>query len=103
MHFAVPTPVIVEDVSLRAVLAHVRFKTGSKAAIKSFRVYDGARRIATYDGVDLRSADLRTVSENIPEHPKVNWGVGFQLGVEFDGDGPDAWIAFVGAGVNFHG
>lgn len=37
-----------------------------------------------------------------PEHPKVNWGVGFQLGVEFDGDGPDAWIAFVGAGVNFH-
>ena len=46
-HFAIPTPVIVNDYRLRAGSVLIRFRTGSvDASVRAVHVYDGERPIA---------------------------------------------------------
>ena len=102
VHFAVPTPVIADGVRLKAESGLVRFKTGSRARIRNFHVFDGEKRIADQNNLNLRSDQLQLYRGDIPGDPRVLWGTGITLGVEFDGNGNDAWIALVSAGIDFY-
>jgi hypothetical protein len=102
VHFAVPTPVIIDGVRLKAESALIRFKSGSRAKIRNFHIYDGEKKIASHDGLNLRSDQLQVVRKDVPGDPQVLWGTGISLGVEFDGNGPDAWVALVSAGIDFY-
>ncbi len=101
VHFAIPTPVIIEGTRLKAGSALIRFKTGSRAKITNFHVYDGEKKIASHDGLDLRGDQLQTVRKDVPSDPQVLWGTGISLGLQFDGSGPDAWVALVSGGIDF--
>ncbi|KAJ9658714.1 hypothetical protein H2201_007679 [Coniosporium apollinis] len=102
VHFAIPTPVIVDGVRLKAESAMIRFKTGKNATITSFHVYDGERKIASHDGLNLRSDQPQFYRRDIPGDPQVLWGTNISLGIEFDGDGADAWVALISAGIDFY-
>ena len=100
VHFAIPTPVIVNDVRLKAQSAMIRFTTGPQASIRAVRVWDGETFLYGKDGVDYKG-NLQVIQELIPGVPEVKWGVGISILVDFNGTGPDAWIRLISAGVDF--
>jgi hypothetical protein len=48
-HIAIPTPVILNDVRMKVQTLFLLFKTGQHAAIDNIHVWDGPRRVATFD------------------------------------------------------
>ncbi|KAI9778813.1 MAG: hypothetical protein M1839_007903 [Geoglossum umbratile] len=100
VHFVIPTPVIVDGTRLKAGSSLVRFITGSKAKITNFHVYDGEKKIVNDNGLNLNGA-LQTVRRDVPGDPQVLWGTAISLGVQFDGNSPDAYVSFVSAGIDF--
>jgi len=82
-HFAIPTPVIINDVRMRASSVMLRFKTGSvDAFVRDVHVYDGEKLIAAHNGVNL-SKDHLFEPFVIPDTPQVLWGLGISIGVGF--------------------
>lgn len=102
VHFAIPTPVIVDGARLKAVTAWIRCITGSGAKIMNFHVYDGENKIAEFDGLDLGFLAPGTNSQTIPNSPAVLWGSGISIGVQFDGDGPNDYCQFISAGIDYY-
>jgi hypothetical protein len=100
VHFAIPTPVIVNNVRLRAVLAGLRVATGPAAHIGSFHVYDGEKKITDLNGLNVRGA-LQFVQYAVPGRPEVLWGTGISLLIVCDANVPDAWVHLVSAGIDF--
>jgi hypothetical protein len=86
IHFQVPTPVIVDSRRLRAGSVMVRFRTGPGASVHAVHVYDGERRIATHNNLNLTSTSFKWPRFDIPKHPHIRWGLGISVGVKF-GDG----------------
>ncbi|BBC26490.1 DUF6623 family protein [Pseudanabaena sp. ABRG5-3] len=83
-HFAIPTPVIVNDDRLRVGSVLLRFRTGSGTFLKAVHVWDGETRILTDDSIDPEtSEDFRMSRFDVPDNPEVRWGVGISLNVEF--------------------
>ncbi|EHL00527.1 hypothetical protein M7I_3615 [Glarea lozoyensis 74030] len=101
VHFVIPTPVIVDGTRLRAESAMVRFSTGSGAKITNFHVYGGETKIANYNGLSL-SGNLQFVREAVPNSHRVLWGTAISLGVQFTGAGPNDFIQFISAGIDFY-
>jgi hypothetical protein len=83
VHFEVPTPVIVDGQRLRVGSVMVRFRTGSGASVHAVHVWDGERRIATYNGLNLSSRVFRTPRFGVPNHPYIRRGLGISFGVKF--------------------
>ncbi|MGK7880936.1 MAG: DUF6623 family protein [Crocosphaera sp.] len=83
-HFAIPTPVIVEAQRLRVGSVMIRFRTGPGASVHAVHIYDGERRIAAHNGLNL-SPKGRFVSPrfDVPTHPPIRWGLGVSIGVRF--------------------
>ncbi|KAG4427663.1 hypothetical protein IFR05_016854 [Cadophora sp. M221] len=100
VHFVIPTPVIVDGTRLKAESAMIRFSTGSTAKITNFHVYDGEVKIAEYNGLSL-GGNLQFVREAVPNHHKVLWGTAISLGVQFQGTGPQDYVQFIAAGIDF--
>ena len=101
VHFVIPTPVIVDGTRLKAKSAMIRFSTGSDAKITNFHVYDGEKKIAEYNGLSL-AGNLQFVREAVPDNPQVLWGTAISLGVQFRGTGPNNYVQFIGAGIDFY-
>jgi hypothetical protein len=101
VHFAIPTPVIVNGVRLKAQSAMIRFTTGPQASIGAVHVYDGERKIAEHNGTNYRGA-LQFIREGIPNTPEVLWGTGISILVNCNGNGPDAYIQLISAGIDFY-
>ena len=101
VHFAIPTPVIVNNVRLKAQSAMIRFTTGPKASIGAVHVWDGETRIFNHDGVNHKG-NLQFVREVIPGQPDVNWGTNISIFLKFDGGGADAWVQLISAGIDFY-
>ena len=100
-HFAIPTPVIIDDVRLRADSIMLRFKTGSvDAFVRDVHVYDGERLIAAHNGVNL-SKDNFFVRLVVPDRPEMLWGLGISIGVGFGVEMMDHHIEFFAAGCDF--
>ena len=100
-HFAIPTPVIVNDVRLRADSVMLRFKTYSADAwVRDVHVYDGETRIAVHDKVNL-SKDHLFERFYIPDRPEVLWGIGISIGVACGVEMMDHHMEFFAAGCDF--
>ncbi len=100
-HFAIPTPVIINDVRLRAGSVLLVFKTYSlDAFVRDVHVYDGLYRIAAHDNVNL-SMDQFSVRLEVPDRPALGWGLGISLGVGFGVEAMDHHMEFIAAGCDF--
>jgi hypothetical protein len=100
-HFAIPTPVIVNDVRLRAGAVMFCFKTYSiDAFVRDVHIYDGGARIAEYNNIYL-SMDQPIVRLDVPQKPLMGWGLGISLGVGFGVEAMDHHMEFFAAGCDF--
>jgi hypothetical protein len=100
-HFAIPTPVIVNDVRLRIDAVMLRFATGSvDSFVRDVHVYDGEARIAAFNDVYL-SGDNGFAKFDLPERPEVLWGLGISIGVGFGVEMMNHTMNFISAGCNF--
>ena len=100
-HFAIPTPVIINDVRLRADSVMLNFKTGSTDAyVKDVHVYDGDSLIVEHNDINLSEQNdlLRLL---IPDRPYVHLGLGISIGVEFGLEKKDHSMEFIAAGCDF--
>ncbi|KAH0565731.1 hypothetical protein GP486_000873 [Trichoglossum hirsutum] len=102
VHFVIPTPVIVDGNRLRAVTAWIRYAAGSSAKITNFHVYDGEKKIAGFDGLALNANAISNDTRSVPGGPAVLWGTAISLGVQFSGNGPNDYVQFVSAGIDFY-
>jgi hypothetical protein len=100
-HFAVPTPVIIDDVRMQADSVMLCFETGSADAwVRDVHVYDGGWRIAVFDGVNL-FGDQPFVRLVLPEAPLMWQALGISLGVSFGVEPLDHHMRFLAAGCDF--
>ncbi len=102
-HFAIPTPVIINDNRLRIDSAMLRFRSGSNLAdVTNVHVFDGENRIFAADNLDLSPNALGFNRFTLPNKPEVLWGVGVTVGVRFNGaDDAQNTMEFAAAGVDF--
>jgi hypothetical protein len=71
-HFEIPTLVIVNNNRLHIDSAQVRFRSNSnKAVITNVPVFNGEKRIAAHDGLNLTSTDWDWQRFIIPGKPDV--------------------------------
>ena len=106
VHFAVPTPVIVDDNRLRIGQALVRFRTTpSEAWVTAVHIYDGERKIAAFDGRRDAPSEWEVKRFSVTGTPEILWGVGISINVQFHVDravGTEPWrIDFSAAGCDF--
>ncbi len=100
-HFAIPTPVIVNDVRLRADTVILSFETGSAdALVRDVHIYDGSGKIAEFNGVNLTRENWYHRFE-IKTRPEVWQGLGVSIGVTFGTEPMNHWMRFVSAGCDF--
>jgi hypothetical protein len=100
-HFAIPTPVIINDVRLQTDSVLLRFATGSADAwVRDVHVYDGWTRIATFTDVNLFGQQY-SVRLTVPDTPPMNYGLGISVGVSFGVEALDHGMQFYGVGCDF--
>ncbi len=100
-HFAVPTPVIINDIRMQAHQVMLCFKTGSiDAFLRDVHVYDGVTRIAEFNDINL-SKDQPFVSLVLPGAPLMWQALGISLGVGFGVEMMDHKMEFYAAGCDF--
>ncbi len=100
-HFAIPTPVIIDDVRLRADSVMLRFTTASvDAFVRHVHIYDGETVLAAHNDIYLSGANpfVRLV---VPGRPLMAWGLGISLGVGFGVEAMDHHMQFIAAGCDF--
>jgi hypothetical protein len=102
-HFAIPTPVIVDDNRLAIDSCLVRFRSNSpNAMITNVHIFDGENRIAASNNLTLAPATWNMHRFTVPTKQEVLWGIGVTLGVKFIGDNDDEnTIEISSAGVDF--
>ncbi len=99
LHFAIPTPVIVNDKRLRVGSVLVRFRCGGGAVVKAIHIYDGEKKIVGNDNLNLRPRQWHVERVDVPLDPEILWGLGISILVDFGPD--DRWIEFSAAGCDF--
>jgi len=101
-HFAIPTPVIVDDSRLKADSVLVRFKCGSgDVSVGAVHVYDGEGRIAEHNNLNLHPADWDVERFQVPGRPEIQWGVGISINVACGVESMSHEIDFASAGCDF--
>ena len=99
-HFAIPTPVIINDVRLQIDSVLLVFKTGSiDAIVRDVHIYDGPWRIAVFDQVNL-TGNQPLVRLTLPGTPYVGQGLGISVGVGFGVEAMDHTMEFYSAGCD---
>lgn len=101
VHFAIPTPVIVNNKRSKAESVMIRFTTGSHASIGAVHVWDGETAIYVRNQVSYKADKRGFVRDMIPNQPEVEWGTSISIFVIFDGRGVNSWIELIGAGIEF--
>jgi hypothetical protein len=100
-HFAIPTPVIINDVRLQVDSVMLCFWTGSPDAfVQHVHVYDGRYRIAQFDDIFL-SQDQPSVRLTLPGAPYMGQGLGISLGVGFGVEAMAHNMEFYAVGCDF--
>ena len=105
LHFAVPTPTVVDGTRTRINAALVSFRTRSHAKVNEVIVYDGEKRIAEHMDINLEGDHLDARFE-VPGSPEANLGINITVGVQFGNNAPNVramQIEIVGAGIEFLG
>jgi predicted Zn-dependent protease len=101
-HFAIPTPVIVDNNRLAFARAMLRLVTGgTSAVVRDVHIYDGSARIAAHQAVNL-SGNLPFAVFGVPHKPDVFWGAGISIGVRTGaGTATQRRMDFISAGIDF--
>jgi hypothetical protein len=100
-HFAIPTPVIIDDVRLQIDSVMLRMTTGSvDSFVRDVHIYDGEVRIAVHNDVYLME-DNGFVRFEVPETPYLLWGLGISLGVGFGVEMMAHTMDFISVGADF--
>jgi hypothetical protein len=100
-HFAIPTPVIINDVRLQADSIMLCFKTGSiDAVVRDVHVYDGGSVIAEFNNIYL-SNDQPFMRLVLPGAPQMSQALGISLGVGFGVEPMDHLMTFFAVGCDF--
>ena len=105
VHFAVPTPTVVDGTRTKVNAALVSFRTRSHAKVNEVIVYDGEKRIAEHMDINLEGDHLDARFE-VPGSPEANLGINITVGVQFGANAPNVramQIEIVGAGIEFLG
>ena len=101
-HFAIPTPVIVNNDRKVVGPCMLRFQTGgTNAVVRDVHIYDGEVRVAAHNGVNLSgSQPFRRFG--VAQAPEVLWGVGISIGVSYaGGTSAQRTIDLISAGCDF--
>jgi len=100
-HFAIPTPVIIDDVRLRIDSVILNFRTGSTDAwVRHVHIYDGGGKIVEHNDIYL-SEQNTFLRLTVPDRPYMFWGIGISIGVEFGLELMDHSMDFYAAGCDF--
>ena len=101
-HFALPTPVIVNNDRKVIGPCMLRFQTGGvNAVVRDVHIYDGEVRVAAHDGINLSGAQPFT-RFGVAHAPEVLWGVGISIGVKYGGGtAAQRTIDLISAGCDF--
>jgi hypothetical protein len=100
-HFAIPTPVIINDVRLQVDSVMLCFWTESADAfVQHVHVYDGRYRIAEFNDGNW-SGDQPFVRLTLPGTPAIGQGLGISLGVGFGVEPMSHKMEFYSAGCDF--
>jgi hypothetical protein len=102
-HFAIPTPVIVNDNRLQVGSVLLRFRTNTtNAFVQAVHIYDGETRIAAHDNLRLSSTSWSMQRFDVPTHPEIRYGLGISVAVRFLASLPtDNGMEFSAAGCDF--
>ena len=105
-HFAIPTPVIVNDNRLRADSVMVRFRMGSAEPdgwVNAIHVWDGERNIARHNDLHIAPTRWEWPRFDVPGNPNIRWGLGISIGVAFSVSPgqADRRMEFSSAGCDF--
>ena len=100
-HFAVPTPVIIDDNRLRVSSVMLVLGTMSAdAVVNHVHVYDSENKIAEHNDVNLHG-DVGFVRFEVPSGPEDAHGIGISTGVRFGVEAMSHSMRFVAAGCDF--
>jgi hypothetical protein len=100
-HFAIPTPVIINDVRLKVDSVMLRFTTGSlDAFVQNVHVYDGEILIAAHNNLNF-SLSNALARFGVSNRPAVQFGLGISIGVGFGVEAMDHHMDFIAAGCDF--
>ena len=104
LHFAIPTPVILNDVRLQVDSIMLRFTTGSADAyVRDVYVYDGERPIASFTGITNGAPQQFDPILRLPldSKPYMGYGLGISIGVTFGIQAMSHQMWFSSAGCDF--
>jgi peptidoglycan hydrolase-like protein with peptidoglycan-binding domain len=101
-HFALPTPVIVNNDRKVVGPCMLRFQTGgTSAVVRDVHIYDGEVRLVAHDNVNLSGSQPFT-RFGVAQAPEVLWGVGISIGVTYGGGtAAQRTIDLISAGCDF--
>ncbi len=102
LHFAIPTPVIVDNDRKVVGPVILRFITGgTNAVVRDVHIYDGSSLIAAHNGVNLSGTRLFE-KFGVAHCPPAVFGLNVAIGVDFvGGTANDRRIDFISAGCDF--
>jgi peptidoglycan hydrolase-like protein with peptidoglycan-binding domain len=102
LHFAIPTPVIVNNDRKVVGPCMLRFQTGgTNAVVRDVHIYDGEVRLVAHDSVNLSGSQAFT-RFGVAQAPEVLWGVGISIGVTYGGGtAAQRTIDLISAGCDF--
>ncbi|MFC1763495.1 DUF6623 family protein [Planctomycetota bacterium] len=101
LHYAIPTPVIINDVRLKLDSVMLDFTTGSvDAFVRDVHVYDGAAKIAYWN--DLGWSESHRFERLVLNEPlAVGRGIGISIGIGVGVEMMDHTMDFIAAGADF--
>ena len=100
VHFAIPTPVVINGVAAqKAKSISLQFSTGDLAKIDSLRVYDGKKTLMELKDLSWTGEHLKVV--DVKNTPQVYQGMGISAFIKFTATGPGAWVQLVSAAISF--
>jgi hypothetical protein len=98
-HFALPTPVIEDNIRLKLDSIILMFLTDPDVVVHAVHIYDGAWKIKAFDGMTLSGSHLFERFD-ILNNP-VRFGIGISIGVRFGNAAGSHFVRFVSAGGDF--
>jgi hypothetical protein len=98
VHFQIPTPLIVNNVRLKAGKVLLSFKTSvANAQVQKVHVYDGANKIASFEGLSY-SGNAGMIPFTLSNQPLIYEGLNISVLLSF---GDKAEIDLISAGCDF--
>ena len=99
-HFAIPTPVIINDVRLRAHSVLLSFDAESDAFVRDVHVWYSSDKRAVFDNIYLAPGQPaeRLI---LPGTPTMGFGLGISVGVGFGVEPKNHSMTFYAAGCDF--